>query len=189
MSNFYVADTHFGHENIIRLCNRPFKNAEEMDEVLIQNWNSVVTDADTVYILGDLAFSKGEKKPSDYLRELKGRKIMILGNHDYDISKNIRRYIDNRYLDSIHDYFELFEDIGSDRRKVVLSHYPMVEWNGYFRNSIHLYGHIHNNVENNAYKIMRNIDNAYNVGVDIINYMPQRLEDVIKLNKNFIENH
>ena len=65
----------------------------------------------------------------------------------------------------------------------------MVEWNGYFRNSIHLYGHIHNNVENNAYKIMRNIDNAYNVGVDIINYMPQRLEDVIKLNKNFMENH
>lgn len=72
MSNFYISDTHFGHSNIIRHCNRPFVNADEMDEVLIKNWNSVVTNRDTVYILGDFAFSKGIKQPSEYLRELNG---------------------------------------------------------------------------------------------------------------------
>ena len=70
-------------------------------------------------------------------------------------------------------------------KKVILSHYPMVEWNGFFRGSIHLYGHIHNNIQNNAYKIMENIDNAYNVGADILDFTPKTLSEVIQYNTKF----
>lgn len=49
--NFYIGDPHFGHEAIIRLCNRPFADVDEMDETLINNWNSRVTNGDTVFIL------------------------------------------------------------------------------------------------------------------------------------------
>ena len=53
---FFTADTHFGHNNVIRFCNRPFSSAAEMDEVMIRNWNARVTGGDTVYILGDMFF-------------------------------------------------------------------------------------------------------------------------------------
>ena len=51
---FFTSDLHLGHENCIRLCNRPFSSIEEMDETLMENWNHKVTGTDTVYILGDL---------------------------------------------------------------------------------------------------------------------------------------
>lgn len=51
--NYYISDTHFGHANIINFDKRPFKNTEEMERELISRWNSVVTSADTTYILGD----------------------------------------------------------------------------------------------------------------------------------------
>ena len=54
--NFYIADTHFGHEKVIEFCRRPFKNIEEMDEVIIKNWNEVVGHEDHVYILGDMIY-------------------------------------------------------------------------------------------------------------------------------------
>ena len=181
MSNFYISDTHFGHDNIIRLCNRPFKNAEEMDETLIKNWNSVVTDKDDVYILGDFAYRFEQGKLQHYLESLNGRKYMILGNHDKDIRRNAHK---DAFV-----WVKDYADISDNGRRVILSHYPMVEWNGFFRGSIHLYGHIHNNVNNQAYKIMRNIENAYNVGVDILGYMPQKLEQVIELNKQFNNIH
>lgn len=183
MSNFYISDTHFGHSNIIRHCNRPFVNADEMDEVLIKNWNSVVTNRDTVYILGDFAFSKGIKQPSEYLRELNGNKIMILGNHDYDIAKCGYKY--SSLLNGIYTYLETWDTVGISKHKLVLSHYPMAEWNGMFRDSIHLYGHIHNNVENATYSIMKTRENAYNVGADILGFAPRTLREVIECNMRF----
>lgn len=185
MKNFFISDTHFGHYNIIKLCNRPFKTAEEMDETLIKNWNSTVTNKDTVYILGDVAFGKGAKRPYDYLKELNGKKILILGNHDYDISKHKGEYLNSNVLQGIYDYLEIKENFNNTNIKVVLSHYPMVEWNGMFRGSIHLFGHIHNNTTNNTYKIVRDIENAYNVGADIIDFTPKTLVEIINCNKRF----
>lgn len=181
MSIYYISDLHLGHDNIIRHCNRPFKNAEEMDKVLIDNWNSVVTDKDDVYILGDFAFRFERGKLEQYLSALKGRKYFILGNHD----KEIRKLKHNDQFVWIKDYAE----ISDNGRRVILSHYPMVEWNGYFRNSIHLYGHIHNNVENQAYKIVAQLQNAYNVGADILDFTPQTLDDVIKYNNEFVKTY
>lgn len=53
---YYISDLHFGHGNIIKLCGRPFQDLEEMNNVLINNWNSKVTNGDKVYIIGDLFF-------------------------------------------------------------------------------------------------------------------------------------
>jgi calcineurin-like phosphoesterase family protein len=75
---FLTSDTHFGHTNIIKYCNRPFKNAYLMDNALIENWNSAVGPEDIVYHLGDFAFGGIAK----YLPRLNGEIILIRGNHD-----------------------------------------------------------------------------------------------------------
>ena len=84
--NYYIADTHFGHDNIRRLSHRPFKTIEEMDKTITNNWNSRVRDNDDVYILGD--FSYKSKDPISYLKQLNGRKHLIVGNHDTKLLKN-----------------------------------------------------------------------------------------------------
>ena len=78
---FFIADTHFGEEAIILYENRPFKNAKEMDEALIKNWNSKVNSNDIVYIVGDFG-AKGCE--SEYLLRLNGIKYLIKGNHDIE---------------------------------------------------------------------------------------------------------
>ena len=79
---YFIADMHLGHDNIIRLCGRPFKYVEDMDATIINNWNSRVKDEDTVYILGDIAF-KSVSDPVQIIKKLKGHKILIKGNHQY----------------------------------------------------------------------------------------------------------
>ena len=78
---FFTSDSHFGHANIIKHCNRPFSSVEEMDEHLISAWNSRVRPSDTIYILGDLIF-RSTASPDSYLSRLRGKKHLILGNHD-----------------------------------------------------------------------------------------------------------
>ena len=177
MKNFYISDLHFGHFNIIRHCNRPFSSSEEMDKALIDNWNKVVSDNDTVYILGDFCFSKDATK---YLKQLKGKKVLVLGNHDGEISKNRQYYLKSKLIDKICDYLEIRDVINDKSYKVVMCHYPMIEWNGFFRRSIHLYGHIHNNEGNVSFQIMKNIGNAYNVGADILDFTPRTLAEIVK---------
>lgn len=84
---FFTSDTHFGHANIIRFCKRPFENVEEMNEVLIENWNKVVSDDDTVFHLGDFAFG-GSNVWKEIIPRLKGHINLIIGNHD---RKNLRQ--------------------------------------------------------------------------------------------------
>lgn len=79
---FLIADTHFSHENIIRYENRPFRNAEEMDAYMIQKWNEVVSEDDLVFHLGDVVIGNA-KRAEELLKQLNGRKILILGNHDH----------------------------------------------------------------------------------------------------------
>ena len=182
--NYYIADMHFGHENIIKHSKRPFHNANEMDRIMINNWNEVVQNDDNVYILGDICF-KNAGKPSDYLEQLKGNKFIILGNHDTEIRAH--RHDLNRFPGCV--WIKDYAEIKDNGRKIILSHYPMVEWNGYYQGAIHLYGHVHNNTQNPAFEILKGLPNAYNVGVDILNYVPRTLDQVIQYNKNFNNCH
>ena len=78
---FLIGDTHFSHRNIIKYCNRPFVDVDDMNEQLIKNWNKVVGANDIVYVVGDFALC-GKQKIIEIGQQLKGRKRLILGNHD-----------------------------------------------------------------------------------------------------------
>lgn len=172
--NYYIADTHFGHANILNLCNRPFNSIEEMDETLIKNWNDTVSNQDDIYILGDFSFKS--KNPAEYLKKLNGKKHLIIGNHDNKLIKNKECY----------KYFEEMEDIkvvNDNGLQIFCCHYPLVEWLGYYRNVIHFYGHVHNSFNNTTTCYAANMKNAYNVGADILNFTPKTAKEIIEMPK------
>ena len=78
---YFTSDTHFYHKNIIKYCNRPFKDEIDMNNKLIDNWNSIVTNNDTVYHLGDFALTSYNNL-KDIFNKLNGNIILIRGNHD-----------------------------------------------------------------------------------------------------------
>lgn len=167
---YFTADLHFYHKNIITATNRPFSNEDEMNRVLIQNWNDKVSFDDDVYILGDFTM-KGPALAASVLYGLKGKKHLIRGNHDGFVNK---ASFDQTLFASVQDYLE----IECFNTWFILSHYPMVEWNGYYKGSIMLHGHQHNHEE-------YNIDNRknglrrYDVGVDANHMTPVSAEEVI----------
>ena len=82
---FFTSDTHFGHKNIINLCNRPFDDVTHMNEMLVVNWNKVIGQDDTVYHHGDVALGTIHES-LQYIKRLNGTKIQIIGNHDRNFS-------------------------------------------------------------------------------------------------------
>lgn len=166
---FYTSDLHIGHSNIIKLNNRPFSSVEEMNNVIIRNYQETVSNNDDVYILGDVVF-KFPDSPERLFSQLPGQKHLIIGNHDAKLAKGCYKF-----FESIDDYAKITDK----ERKVILFHYPILEWDGYFKGSYHLYGHIHNNTDNYTYEIISKIPRAYNVGVDVNNYKPVTLDELI----------
>ncbi len=134
---YFTADTHFYHSNVINLNNRPFKNLDDMHRSLIRNWNSYISDRDEIYILGDLIHKGNGMEANEILKKLKGKKYLIRGNHDKYVNDE---NFNTQQFEWIKDYYVL----DYKKRKFVLFHYPILEWDGYFRDSIHLYGHVHN---------------------------------------------
>ena len=133
---YYIADLHFGHENVIRHDGRPFSGVDEMEDVLVGNWNVRVTPDDTVYVLGDACWKKGTAA-SAVLTRLCGHKHLIRGNHDH---KSVR---ESACWESVSDYLELVDG----ETRVVLSHYPMPFYNLEHKGAVMLYGHVHNTPE------------------------------------------
>lgn len=78
---YYIGDMHLGHKKVIEYDKRPFSSVDEMDNMLIMNWNNKVSDDDHVYIIGDFVYRSGYEV-SYYLKQLKGHKHLISGNHD-----------------------------------------------------------------------------------------------------------
>lgn len=167
---YFIADTHFDHNNIIRLSKRPFETMEEHDAQLINNWNNQVNHSDEIYILGDLSMSRSGKHVNSLLDKLNGRKHLIIGNHDAYLND---KSFDRSKFESIQPYLEF----NYSKVKFVLFHYPILEWNGFFKDSIHLYGHVHNNNKEYFEKTMPT--NTLNVGVDIIGYKPISINEVL----------
>jgi calcineurin-like phosphoesterase family protein len=126
---FVVADTHFGHENIIEYERRPFRSVEEMDAVLVRFWNQVVGEEDTVWHLGDVAVC-GAERTRELVRALRGRKHLVLGNHD--LSRTVTFWKKAGFLEVFEGPVEL--------PGVLLSHGPAAE---VLAGRINVHGHCH----------------------------------------------
>lgn len=163
---FLTSDTHFGHCNIIRYCNRPFNSVEEMDEKLISNWNSVVSKDSTVFHLGDFAFC-GSDKMSKILSRLNGHIVLIKGNHDH---------LQNTILSKFEDVLpQLHIEIG--KKHIYLNHYPFLTYAGAYRSNyvIQLFGHEHLGeayLNKDVSRLKMLLPTQYDVGVDLNNYRP-----------------
>lgn len=137
MRYFVIGDTHFGHSNIIKYCNRPFRDVEEMDMVLIKNWNEIVSNHDIVIHLGDFALCARERA-KEICSQLNGKKILIKGNHD--------NWTDDFYRNIGFDYVSKFPIIyggtSDNNGFYMMSHAPLMlsETTPYWN----FYGHVHN---------------------------------------------
>lgn len=130
---FFTSDHHFGHRGIIKYSERPFENADEMDEALIDNWNEVVAPRDQVYHLGDFSFRRPEDS-AHIASRLNGRIHILLGNHD-----RLKPKFYEEHFEWVKRYYEL----KIDGRKIVLCHYPFDTWNRSHYGSWSLHGHCH----------------------------------------------
>lgn len=165
--NFFTADEHYSHFNILEYCKRPFSSTEEMDDTLIKRHNEIVNSKDTVYHLGDFTL---KNKAENYIRRLNGTHIFIKGSHDY-WNKELP-YIIEKEIDSIY---------------VVMCHYAMRTWGRSHFNSWQLYGHSHGE--------LNGIGKQMDVGVDKNNFYPYSFQQIKKImekkenNLNLIKNN
>lgn len=170
---WFTSDTHFGHENIIRFCNRPFKNAEEMNSELIRRWRETVPEDGIVFHLGDFAHGSS-RLWNDILCTLTGRKYLILGNHDM---KSIRQGFMSR--------FELVTQQMTIRvggQAIVLNHNPFLCYGGSYRDVWQLFGHVHSGPASNTGldhpRLKMLFPLQYDVGVDNNSFRPVSFAEV-----------
>lgn len=175
---FFTSDTHFGHANIIRFCKRPFENVEEMNEALIENWNKVVSDDDTVFHLGDFAFG-GSGLWNSVIPRLNGQIYLIIGNHD---RKNLRQGYMGKFADVLPQM-----QIQIEKRSIYLNHYPFLCYGGSYRNDAdavwQLFGHVHSGPTSSGLdcdRLVHLFPYQYDVGVDNNSYTPISWEEVKK---------
>jgi calcineurin-like phosphoesterase family protein/2'-5' RNA ligase len=161
-SVYLIGDTHFDHQNIIRFCNRPFRNVQEMNTKIIRNWNDTVKPRDTVYFLGDWAFGRGHKPAKYWRSKLKGHITPIRGSHDWR-EKGIR--------------FEDFKVIKYHGYSFMLIHDPTQagDWHSWI-----IHGHKHNN-NMRDYPFINGERKTINVAVELINYRPLSLDKLLSL--------
>ena len=157
--NIYViGDTHFMHDNIIKYCERPFLPSEQ-DGIMISRWNNTVTIDDLVIHMGDFALHKNSEKAAWIINALKGRKILVKGNHD--------RKTDHWYL--THGFDFVCNSFVLD--DILFTHRPIENLKKW---KFNIHGHIHQK------KLEKYSDLRYiNVCVEVIDYKPIKLETII----------
>lgn len=173
MKIFVTSDTHFGHENIMKYCARPFKSVEEMNARMIENWNAVVTNEDIVYHLGDFALGNTDEALK-ILASLRGAKILLKGNHDS------RKIVESPLWGGVIDYLELC-NAATEKVRYVMSHYPFKSWNGSNWGSINLHGHCHGLIARTRQQI--------DVGADCFNFTPVELLAIPKILSHYPEHN
>ena len=201
--NYYISDLHIGHKNVLNcegssnFDGRNFKTFDEMNQAILNNWNSVINNGDHVYILGDTLWKENDEAIA-LISQFKGNLHAIKGNHD--------RFSDARYrrlFCEICDYKEVSDNINGKNYNVVLFHYPIMFWNKmrqtnndgstkYKGYNILLYGHTHNTQEEILYQQFLKYVNdnygynamAFNVGcmMPYMNYTPRTLEEILDAN-------
>jgi calcineurin-like phosphoesterase family protein len=151
---FFSADFHLGHINILKYCNRPFKDIDEMNVTIINNWNKIVNNDDLGIILGDIAFHRTNL---DLVKKMNGRKWLIRGNHDRGFSDTVFRAVGFERIWKIPQVFKF------GGKPFYCMHAPLQ----YRKGVINLCGHKHNT--------WRTKDGFINVGVDVNNFAPVSL--------------
>lgn len=189
MAIFFTSDHHFYHNNVIRYCNRPFTNVEEMNEMLIKNWNDTVGPDDIVYCLGD--FSMAFRPVEVFSTRLMGKKYLVPGNHDFCHSYHKRsRNVDQRakwtqkYVDN--GWIVLPEQTTIEIPGVAtfnLCHHPYklehpaddkyAKWRPKDDGRWLLCGHVHEK--------WQKFENMINVGVDVWDFKPVSVQQIEKI--------
>ena len=178
---FFTSDTHFNHANIIKFCNRPFKDVEQMNETMIANWNRVVGMDNTVFHLGDFCLG-GAAEWTKVLDRLNGRIFLIMGNHDL---KNLRQGFIGRF-----EHVAMQMHIMVGKQRIYLCHYPFLCFEGGYKNVWQLFGHVHSRKSNmgiDAGRLQHLFPTQYDVGVDNNDFTPVSFEQVQKIISKQIE--
>lgn len=173
--HFYISDTHFGHANIIGMCQRPFASVEEMDEYMIARWNERVSGNDTVFILGDMFYRCGREE--EILARLSGKKWLIEGNHD---GSWLGRVDLARYFVGVDKYLE----ISDGTRGMTLCHYPLLTWKHAKKNYM-IHGHIHLDTTSDFWPLLVTRQRTLNAGADLNGFAPVTFEELLQNNEEF----
>ena len=160
---WFIADSHFFHKKVIEYCNRPFSNVEEMNNIIISNWNKVVKRDDRVFMLGDFALC-GKDKIIEIGQKLNGRKVLILGNHD---GASLTTYYNAG--------FEIVSRFPILWNGFILSHKPIPECQ--YPN---IHGHLHQKDVEDCVDFLRGVQPYINVSVDKINFTPIEFKELNK---------
>ena len=169
---YFTADLHFNHTNIIKYCNRPFDDANHMDEIITKNFLEILKPEDTLYILGDLTF-QAENAEKFFSRLPQGLTIhYIRGNHDIKLA--------NDFLLKYCSTVSLMKDININGQKITLCHYAMRTWNCSCHGAWQLYGHSHGK--------LAGVGKQMDVGVDTHNFKPYSFDEIKKIIERLPEN-
>lgn len=175
---WFTSDTHFGHKNIIRFSNRPYRDEDHMTEELVKSWNEVVDEEDDVYHLGDFSLTNAEKTQS-ILYRLNGNIHLIKGNHEKSVLQ--KSYNRDRFT-WIKDYHEMSLVMPDGTKQfIVMCHYGMRVWNKSHHGAIQLYGHSHDSLDKEGAwgKSMDvGVDSAYRI---LGEYRPFSLREVMNI--------
>lgn len=164
------SDQHFGHSNIIKFSSRPFDSVSEMDEILISNYNSVVSHRDACFWVGDASFY-GTTKTTEIIRRCNGYKILIVGNHDFD-----KKVLRSMGFDEVHVLYELT----IDNVDIIMTHYPFtVDYP-----TINIHGHEH--IRKTPTQFSERLGHI-NVCCEYHQYIPLNLKDVVRTAKTRID--
>jgi len=181
MKNWITSDCHFGHSNIIKYCNRPFKNVKENDDTILNNINSLVSNPnDHLYILGDFCFGD----PYHYIQKINCKNLhFVIGSHDKKMWRCKQYFIEfkDKIITTLNNHI------------FVMTHCCHLTWEKSHWGSIHLYGHSHGRlgrvddpeVPENKYRTAINLilsrAKSMDVGVDTNNFKPYSIEEIIEL--------
>lgn len=169
---YFTSDTHFFYMPKSR--KKLFSDYNDMHNHLVYKWNEKISKEDDIYIIGDFSNESGYLKTSELLKSLNGNKYLIKGNND-KFAENLRfdktlfKFIKDYYVLDIHNYSKTI-------KKAVLFHYPILEWEGYYNNTILIHGHWH---KDKKYHNM-----AFNAACDIHDFNPLSINEILEMVMN-----
>jgi calcineurin-like phosphoesterase family protein len=183
---FFISDMHFSHANVIKYDNRPFSTIEEMDNVLIENWNDTVSENDVVIYMGDFCFNRNSNDAKFIADQLNGKIHFVLGNHDKE--KDIKKL--NRF-ESVSDYLNLSVlDLDNPRKfqGIIIMHYPILSWDKSHHGNFMLHGHCHGSLMNDPEYSWYYKRKVLDLSCNMIDYKPISYAEIKSIMKNK-ENH